>query len=84
MSRSLQIVGAGLLGTSVGLALASSDWRVWISDADEKAQRLAGELGAGTPGWAEREPDLVLLCVPPSTLAKVMSEVDSTISISDS
>ncbi len=74
MSRSLQIVGAGLLGTSVGLALAHAEWSVWISDADEGAQRLAGALGAGSVGWAPVDVDLVLLCVPPSTLAQVMEE----------
>ncbi|MCZ3389002.1 MAG: prephenate dehydrogenase [Actinomycetia bacterium] len=74
MSRSLQIVGAGLLGTSVGLALAHAEWSVWIADADESAQRLAGELGAGSAGWSPDDVDLVLLCVPPSSLAQVMAE----------
>ncbi len=75
MSRSLQIVGAGLVGTSVGLALARSDWSVWVADTDERAQRLAGELGAGTPGWSPGDPDLVLLCVPPSVMGEVMNQV---------
>ena len=74
MNRTLQIVGAGLLGTSVGLALARSEWSVWIVDADEGAQRLAGDLGAGTVGWARGPVDLVLLCVPPSSLAVAMAE----------
>ncbi len=76
MSRSLQIVGAGLLGTSVGLALARSEWRVWIADADQRAQRLAGELGAGTAGWSPVDPDVVLLCVPPSAVFEIIQRVE--------
>lgn len=74
MTPSLQIVGAGLLGTSVGLALARSEWQVWVADADAAVERLAGELGSGTPGWAPLEPDVVLLCVPPSALSSVMEK----------
>lgn len=75
MSPRLQIVGAGLLGTSVGLALARTEWQIWVADADPAAQQLAGELGTGTAGWAQTEPDLVLLCVPPSALFDVMEAV---------
>ena len=74
MSRSLQIVGAGLLGTSAGLALAHAEWSVWIADADDAAQRLAGELGAGTVGWSPHDVDVVLLCVPPSSFGQVMED----------
>ncbi len=75
MTPTLQIVGAGLLGTSVGLALARSEWTVCVADADPAAERLAGELGGGTPGWGAAEPDLVLLCVPPSATREVMNHV---------
>jgi prephenate dehydrogenase len=71
----LQIVGAGLLGTSMGLALARSPWRVWIADADPSPQSLAESLGAGTAGWAASEPDLVILAVPPRALGEVMAHV---------
>lgn len=76
MSRSLQLVGAGLLGTSVGLALARTDWTVWISDADGRAQELAGQLGAGTPGWSPADPDVVLMCVPLSGIPEVMEAMN--------
>ena len=72
---SLQIVGAGLLGTSVGLALAQSSWSVWICDADPGAEALASELGAGIRGWAPSDPSLVLLAVPPAAVQPVMAEV---------
>ena len=72
---SLQVVGAGLLGTSVGLALARTPWRVWLVDTDPGAQALATELGAGTGGWASEPVDLVLLAVPPGATAAAMREV---------
>ncbi|HEX5017504.1 MAG TPA: prephenate dehydrogenase [Actinomycetes bacterium] len=75
MSPSVQIVGAGLLGTSVGLALSRSPWQRWIADADPSAQALAAELGAGTGGYASEQPDLVLLAVPPGAMRQVMEEV---------
>ncbi|MEO8107366.1 MAG: prephenate dehydrogenase [Actinomycetes bacterium] len=75
MTPSLQIVGAGLLGTSVGLALAHSEWKVWVADTDRAAERLAAELGGGTAGWVGAQPDVVLLCVPPSATSEVMSHV---------
>ena len=46
MTPTVQIVGAGLLGTSVGLALARSPWQVWVADSDPSVERLAGELGS--------------------------------------
>jgi prephenate dehydrogenase len=70
----LQIVGAGLLGTSVGLALADRPWRVWIQDRDPRAERVAADLGAGTAGWCEGAPDVVLLAIPPSAVGSVMKE----------
>lgn len=73
--RSVQVVGAGLLGTSVALALTRAGWRVWVTDTDPAAVRLAGDLGAGEPGWAPVDPDVVLLAVPPSALANVMQQV---------
>ena len=75
MTSSVQIVGAGLLGTSAGLALARSEWTVWVADSSPAAQRLAGELGSGSPGWMPGNPDLVLICVPPSSFTSVLNDV---------
>ena len=41
------IVGTGLIGTSVALALRARGTEVWLSDADPAAARLAADLGAG-------------------------------------
>lgn len=71
---SVQVVGAGLLGTSVGLALSATPWRVWLADVDQRAQEFAEDLGAGTAGWSEAAVDLVLLAVPPAEVGSAMKE----------
>ena len=43
------IIGTGLIGTSIALALRSRGAEVWLADSDPAAARLAADLGAGTP-----------------------------------
>jgi prephenate dehydrogenase len=63
------VVGAGLLGTSVGLALAERGLRVLLDDLDAQHLRTATGLGAGAP--AAQHPhevasaQLVVVAVPP-------------------
>lgn len=73
-SLSVLVVGAGLLGTSVGLAVRSAGWPVWMSDTDQRAESLACDLGAGEPGVPDDPPDLVLVAVPPAATAAVIQE----------
>ncbi|WP_349828361.1 prephenate dehydrogenase [Brevibacterium litoralis] len=71
----VHIVGTGLLGTSLGLALTTRStpddpWTVTLEDASPTACRLAADMGAGralVPGadTAPEAPDLVVVCVPP-------------------
>jgi len=42
--NAVKIVGAGLIGTSIGLALAQQGVSITIEDADEKALALARDL----------------------------------------
>ncbi|HWG00464.1 MAG TPA: prephenate dehydrogenase [Trebonia sp.] len=42
------VIGTGLIGTSVALALRARGGHVWLSDADPDTARLAAGLGAGT------------------------------------
>jgi len=68
MTAGLLVVGTGLLGTSVGLALRG-DTDVLLHDRDEAAVRTAGTRGAGRR-WDGTEPaDHVLLAVPPGGVA---------------
>ncbi|MDX6287292.1 MAG: prephenate dehydrogenase [Frankiales bacterium] len=86
--RSVHIVGTGLIGASVGLALADRDVAVLLSDRDPARVQLASDLGAGAPadaGSPERV-DLVLICVPPSEVAgelKRTQELDLGVFYSD-
>ncbi|WP_067128711.1 prephenate dehydrogenase [Microtetraspora malaysiensis] len=66
---SVVVVGTGLIGTSVALALRERDVRVYLADRDPAAVRLARELGAGeewTPGVTA---DLAVIAVPPQFVA---------------
>ena len=42
------VIGTGLIGTSVALALREQGVSVWLADTDPEAARLAVNLGAGS------------------------------------
>jgi len=64
--RSAVVIGTGLIGTSIALALCERGVTVWLSDHDPAAARLAADIGAGKvlpeppaatePGQAPAEP----------------------------
>jgi prephenate dehydrogenase len=60
--RSVVVVGTGLIGTSIALALAEHGTAVWLADRDPEAARLAEGIGAGRvlpgagPQPGDREP----------------------------
>ena len=61
------IIGTGLLGTSIALALRSGGVEVYLRDASPTAGRLAQDLGAGTLICQEDpcSPRLVIVSTPP-------------------
>ncbi|MEV0592205.1 prephenate dehydrogenase [Nonomuraea cavernae] len=69
--RTVLVVGTGLIGTSVALALRQHDVRVLLADRDQAAVRLARELGAGEDWQPESGPkaDLAVISVPPAHVA---------------
>lgn len=67
------VVGAGLLGTSIGLALRRRGVDVAVRDRDAEHVRLATSLGAANVG-DEVRPVLVVVAVPPDALAEVVAE----------
>ncbi|NRQ34373.1 prephenate dehydrogenase [Nonomuraea sp. NN258] len=75
--RTVLVVGTGLIGTSVALALRQKDVRVLLADRDQGAVRLARELGAGEEWQPERgEPvDLAVIAVPPAHVADELLEL---------
>lgn len=67
------IVGAGLIGASIGLGLRAEGWTVTITDADPKAEALAHSLGAGEP-LGDGVPQLVIVAAPPAITATLVVE----------
>jgi prephenate dehydrogenase len=67
------VIGTGLIGTSVALALRAVGAQVWLSDHDSEALGLAVSLGAGHPlpaaGPSDGPADVAVLAVPPVVVA---------------
>jgi prephenate dehydrogenase len=69
------VVGAGLLGTSIGLALRRRGVDVSLADLSPENVRLATALGAANVGPdAGGDPVLVVVAVPPDAVADVVTE----------
>ncbi|MBB1259573.1 prephenate dehydrogenase [Streptomyces alkaliterrae] len=73
--RSVVVVGAGLIGTSVGLALTARGVTTHLLDRDPRVARAAAALGAGRTGRPRRPADLAVLAVPPGQVARVLAAV---------
>ncbi|MCK6080396.1 prephenate dehydrogenase [Microbacterium sp. EYE_5] len=71
-SGTVRIVGAGLLGSSVGHALRSLGVDVVLADASPAQLRLAVDYGAGRLAAADDQPSLVVVAVPPDVTADVI------------
>jgi prephenate dehydrogenase len=67
------VAGAGLIGTSVGLALRAKGAQVWLSDRDEGTAKLAADLGAGVvvPDLRDAKgiAEVAVLAMPPAAVA---------------
>ncbi|GGS53113.1 prephenate dehydrogenase [Planobispora rosea] len=87
--ESVLVVGTGLIGTSVALALREQGVTVYLTDRDPATVRLASELGAGiewNPGrpahldagaeWYPGRPvDLAVIAVPPDLVAEQLARL---------
>jgi prephenate dehydrogenase len=71
--RSCLVVGTGLIGTSIALALRAHGVTVHLSDRDPVAARRAAELGAGDIAAPRSQVDLAVVAVAPSATASVAS-----------
>lgn len=69
----VRIVGAGLLGTSIGLVLRRHGIDVSFVDASPTAVKLATEYGAGKRAEAGEQPALIVVAVPPDVVADVVA-----------
>jgi prephenate dehydrogenase len=73
------IIGTGLIGTSIALALRERGSDVWLTDADPAAARLAADLGAGDPlPAAPAAPaDVAVIAVPPDAVAATLADAQA-------
>jgi prephenate dehydrogenase len=69
----VRIVGAGLLGTSIGLALTAKGVEVSLADLSPTAVRLAIDYGAGRLPADDDRPALVVVAVPPDVTASTVA-----------
>jgi prephenate dehydrogenase len=67
--RSVLVVGTGLIGASVGLALRARGIAVVLDDADPATLALAVDRGAGVPAGEHPAVDLAVVAVPPQASA---------------
>jgi prephenate dehydrogenase len=82
---SVIVIGTGLIGTSVALALRPQGVTVWLADSDPAAARLAADIGAGTvlPGDVPERPppggaaDMAVLAVPPQAVAPTLARAQA-------
>lgn len=68
----VRIIGTGLIGTSLGIALSSNGHTVSLEDPSPTAVRLARDLQAGQLDDAV-EPDVVVVAAPPDVAATVIA-----------
>lgn len=66
----VEIVGAGLLGTSIALACRRVGLEVILSDVSDENLRTASGLGAGRTRRDDDRPQLVVVAVPPDHLGR--------------
>lgn len=70
----VRIVGAGLLGASIGLALRSKGVDTIVHDASPGALSLAIDYGAGRAAADTDNPALIVVAVPPDQTAAVVAQ----------
>jgi prephenate dehydrogenase len=75
---SVVVIGTGLIGTSVALALREWGCQVWLADREQGAARLAAGLGAGqllpAGGLPGGPADVAVLAMPPAAVAQSLAE----------
>jgi len=70
------IIGTGLIGTSIALALREQGTSIWLADHDPAAARLAEHMGAGDPLPApghDVKADVAVIAVPPDAVADTLA-----------
>jgi prephenate dehydrogenase len=73
------IIGTGLIGTSIALALRERGSAVWLADQDPAAAKLAADLGAGDllPPDPVIQADVAVIAVPPAAVAATLADAQA-------
>jgi prephenate dehydrogenase len=85
LPRRVGIVGSGLIGTSIGLALRRAGVEVLLRDTDPEQVKLAEALGAGSL-WQGERVEHAVVAVPPHAVAaelRALQQAGITDSASD-
>jgi prephenate dehydrogenase len=73
-SQRVRIVGTGLIGASLGIALSRAGYQVSLDDPSPTAAALARDLGAGVlASDTAAVPDVVVVAAPPDVVADVVA-----------
>lgn len=70
----VRIVGTGLLGTSIGLALRELGVDVVLANRSPSALALAVDYGAGRVATADDKPSLIVVAVSPDVTADIVAD----------
>ena len=70
--RTVLVVGAGLIGASIGMAMSSQGADVRLEDADAATAQRAADLGAGSTAPLGEPADVAVLAVPPAAVAPAL------------
>ncbi|MFE4022581.1 prephenate dehydrogenase [Streptomyces sp. NPDC059101] len=68
------VVGTGLIGTSIALALTARGVTTHLIDRDPDRLRIAAARGAGTPEPPSAPVDIAVIAVPPSSTARTLAD----------
>jgi prephenate dehydrogenase len=73
------VLGTGLIGTSIALALREQGSPVWLADADPATAKLASDLGAGEllPDALDEPADVAVIAVPPAAVAATLADAQA-------
>ena len=75
--RTAAVIGTGMVGTSVALALSRHGVEVFLADRDEGAAKTAASLGGGQAMEPPGQVDLAVIAVPPAHIAGVLADAQS-------
>lgn len=71
---SANVIGAGLIGGSVGFALRSQGWSVSITDVDDAVAAQAVELGAANVVGFDEAADVTFIATPVGSIAELAKD----------